>query len=202
MWLPTTPVSTLCVTKGVLLPGGKVDDPTFRAVAIGTAGDAVDLDFIYDGRSADTRALASGQLRQQIGLKLRAANGCNLIYVMWRLDRRQQLDVSAKINPGSRTHAQCGASGYTKLSPSYRTAVPALVAGARHLMQAQIAGDELFAWIDGQLAWRSGLPQEARYISGPSGIRSDNLAYRIIAMRAAVGQTGAAVPKCVTDGED
>lgn len=201
-WIPTSPVTSLCVTKGALLPGGKIDTPTFRAVALGTSGDAVDLDFVFDGRSAEARALASGGMRQQIGIKLRAANGCNLVYVMWRLDRRQQLDVSAKINPGSRTHAQCGASGYTKLIPSYRAAVPDLVVGTRHLMQAQILGGELFAWVDGQLLWRSGLPQEAQDISGPAGIRSDNLAYRIVDLRAPVGQTGAEAPRCVMDGED
>ena len=198
----TAPVSSLCITRGALLPGGKVNTPTFRAVAAGTSGDDVGFEFEFEGRSAEVRALASGGVRRQIGLKLRAADGCNLVYAMWRLDPRPMLEVSTKINPGSRTHAQCGARGYAKLTPSYEGRVPALVGGARHWMYVQIFGDELYAWIDGQLVWQGRLPQEARYIAGPSGVRSDNVAYSIRTMWATPGQTGAGVPRCLTDGED
>ena len=198
----TTPIRSLCVTKGALLAGGRVNVPTFRAVATETAGDDVGLEFVYEGRATDPRALASGQVRRQIGLKLRAADGCNLIYAMWRLDPRPQLEISTKINPGSRTHAQCGARGYTKLSPSYEERLPPLVNGGRHWMYAQIVGDELYAWIDGQLVWRGNLPQDARYITGPSGVRSDNVTYRILTMWATPGQTGADMPRCLTDSED
>ena len=196
------PVSSLCITRGALLSGGKVNAPTFRAVAAGTSGNDAGLEFEYEGRSAETRALASGGIRRQLGLKLRAADGCNLVYAMWRLDPRPQIEVSTKINPGSRTHAQCGARGYSKLTPSYEARIPALVGGGRHWMFAQIFGDDLYAWIDGQLAWRGSLPQEARYVAGPAGVRSDNVAYRILTTWATPGQTGAGVPKCLMDGED
>ena len=138
-------ISTVCVTKGALLPGGKVNSPTFRAVAPGTSGNDVGIDFVYEGRSTDARALASGQIRRQVGLKLRAADGCNLVYVMWRLDPRPRIEVSTKLNPGSRTHAQCGTRGYEKLSPSHEARIPPLVGGGGHWMYAQIVRDDLYA---------------------------------------------------------
>ena len=195
-------ISTVCVTRGALLPGGKVDSPTFRAVAPGTSGDDVGIDFVYEGRSTDVRALASGQIRRQIGLKLRAADGCNLVYVMWRLDPRPRIEVSTKLNPGSRTHSQCGTRGYQKITPGHETRIPPLVSGDGHWMYAQIVRDDLYAWIDGQLVWRGRLPQEARDIVGPSGIRSDNLAYSIRTLWATPGRTSAGVPRCLTDAED
>ena len=196
--MPQVALRSLCVTKGSL-QSGSVDSPTFRAVALGTSGEAVAINFVYRGRSQQTRALASGQVRRQIGLKLRAANGCNLVYVMWRLDPKPMLEMSIKHNPGARTHAECGAQGYTKLG---HAAAPALRSGDQHSMQAAITGDDLLVWIDGQLAWQGTLPAEARSFSGPSGFRSDNLAYDLVGIYAPAGQTGAAVPKCVTDGED
>src|SRR5262249_13595751 len=136
---------------------------------------------------------------RQIGLKLRAANGCNLVYVMWRLDPRPDIEVSVKINPGAQVHSECGTHGYTKIAPDYQAPVPDLRAVERHSLHAQITGDELTAWIDEQVAWKGALPYEVRSISGPSGIRSDNLAYDVIGVWAIVGQTG--TPH-VADGED
>lgn len=194
----------VCVTKGALVPGKlAVDTPTFRAVGLGTSGDAVSLDFTYHGHSTDSRALASGQMRRQLGLKLRAANGCNLVYVMWRLDPKPALEISIKVNPGMTTHAECGANGYTKLKkPTYHTAVPALLDGEKHVLQAEIVGDELFAWIDGSLAWRGDLPAEAKAMSGPSGFRSDNLMYDINTFSAPPGHTAGDKPHCVQSDED
>ncbi|HSX22279.1 MAG TPA: hypothetical protein VLE97_05840 [Gaiellaceae bacterium] len=168
-------------------------------MAIGTAGDAAAIDFVYRGQSRGERALASGQIRRQIGLKLRAANGCNLVYAMWRFDPRPQLEVSVKINPGARTHAECGARGYTKLRP-----VPASepVPGQRHTVAATIAGDELRAWIDGQLIWQGYLPAEARGLVGPAGLRSDNVAYDLQTIWATPGNTGHTAAHCLADGED
>ncbi len=99
-----------------------------------------------------------------------------MVYVMWRLDPRPMLDVSVKRNPGKRTHEECGADGYTKVRPARRPGrVPALVPGATHSLRAEIVGDDLFAWIDGVLAWQGRLPDEARALAGPAGLRTDNL---------------------------
>lgn len=204
----------VCVTKGGFLAGTEpgtgsgsgawtVREPTFRAIGLGTRGDAVSLGFHYTGAPEHTRALASGEVRRQIGLKLRAENGCNLVYVMWRLDPKPTLEVSIKVNPGMRTHEECGANGYTKIKkPSYHVAVPALLQGENHTIQAEIVDDELFAWIDGELTWRGELPKTARAMSGPSGWRSDNLGYEVTSFQAPSGKTNAEKPKCVEIEED
>ena len=179
------PKSGLCVTKGVLAT--TVSAPTLRAVKPGTSGESAALTFVYRGDTETTRALASGKERRQLGLKLRAANGCNLVYVMWRLDPKPMLDVSVKSNPGMRTHEDCGAGGYVKVKAAETSPVPALVVGEKHVLRAVIEGDELRAYIDDALAWRGTLPGAARALAGPSGLRSDNLAFELVAFDAPNG---------------
>jgi hypothetical protein len=173
--IAVAPVKDLCVTRGAIADRA-IKEPTVRAFAPTAGGDAASLTFTFKGDAATTRALANGQDRRQLGLKLRAQDGCNVIYVMWRLDPKPKLDVSVKRNPGKRTHEECGADGYTKVKPSHKAApVPALAAGDAHTLRAEIVGDELFAWIDGTLAWQGTLPAEARDLAGPAGLRTDNL---------------------------
>lgn len=170
--------AALCVTKGELA-GSLVDTPTFRAVAPAGNGDAASLRFAMRGSSERARALASGDTRRQLGLKLRAQDGCNVLYVMWRLDPKPRLEVSIKRNPGSHTHEQCGARGYTKLRPVRAAATPAIDDGREHELRAEISGDELVAWIDGRVVWHGLLPDGARELQGPAGLRADNLAFEL-----------------------
>ena len=200
--ISVAPVS-ICVTKGALLAGGRVEDPTFRGVAVGTSGQAAAIVFSYEGPSRGTRALGSGQIRRQIGLKLKAQDGCNLVYAMWRLDPRPRIEVSTKINPGSRTHAECGTRGYAKVNPDYQGNVPALSPGEQHWMQAEIVDDALAVWVDGQLAWQGQIPAQARYVDGPSGMRSDNIGYRILGFYAPRTRSAGSMSfECVHGGED
>jgi hypothetical protein len=191
---PTAPIAhdNLCVTKGTIDRGEVlgVRDPTVRAFARGSTGDAVSMRFVFHGDSAKGRALSSGQMRRQLGLKLRAANSCNVVYVMWRMDPKSVIEVSVKSNPGMRTHSECGAEGYTKVKP--QTVAPALESGARHTLAAEIVGDELTATIDGQIAWRGVLPQSARAIHGPAGFRSDNVSFDIEELSAPLGESSTA----------
>jgi hypothetical protein len=173
--------SALCVTKGELT-GAVVDAPTFRAFSRESSGDAAALSFITHGETSTTRELASGQLRRQIGLKLRADDGCNLVYVMWRLDPKPQLEVSVKSNPNLHDSKDCGANGYTKVRPD--RSVLDLRPGDRHELRAEIRGDALTATIDGTVVWHGDLPAEARALTGPAGLRSDNLAYEIASFSA------------------
>ena len=189
------PVSELCVTRGAI-DQAAITQPTVRAFAPSAAGDAAQLAFTFKGDAAESRALANGQDRRQVGLKLRAQDGCNVIYVMWRLDPKPKLDVSVKRNPGKRTHDECGADGYTKVKPSRRPATPPeLISGAAHTLRAEIQGDELLAWIDGTLAWQGRLPDEARALSGPAGLRTDNLELANLELSAAPHAGPAAVCK-------
>lgn len=194
--VPVAPVAAdrLCVTKGAAALGSRVTEPTMRAVALGSAGDAASLSFVYRGETAVSRELASGESRRQLGLKLRAQDGCNLVYVMWRLDPKPAISVSVKRNPGKRTHKECGANGYTRIKPLRGPAlapVPALVLGASHTLRAEISGDDLLAWIDDQLVWRGSLPAAARDLSGPAGLRSDNVSFDLASFSAGpAGPTG------------
>jgi len=175
--------TTLCVTSGKL-EGVHVAVPSFRAVAPGHGGDAASLDVVVKGETAATKSLASGQERRQLGLKLRAENGCNLVYVMWRLDPKPKLEVSVKRNPGAHTAKDCGADGYTKVKPAFAETPPALDDGAHHTLRAEIIKDALYAWIDGRIAWRGTLPAIAGELSGPAGVRSDNLDFEITSFSA------------------
>lgn len=199
--LEVTPITSdaLCITHGEVA-GIEINDPTVRGYARGAGGDAAELTFTYRGESFDTRKLAGGQARRQLGLKLRAKDSCNVVYVMWRLDPRPLLDVSVKANPLATTHEQCGAGGYTKVKPYRKTFVPAFTYGTTHTLRAEIVGDELFAWIDGTLLWQGRLPDAARAIAGPAGIRSDNVRFDLVALATQPGTPAATAPACKREG--
>src|SRR4051794_14331529 len=57
------------------------------------------LRFRLLGASDDAAPLGSGLVRQQIGLKLRAADPCNLVYVMWRSAPDSRIAIFVKRNP-------------------------------------------------------------------------------------------------------
>jgi hypothetical protein len=175
--------ASLCVTHGAIADGA-IAEPTVRAFALNTNGDAAELAFTYASDSSETRTLESGQLRRQVGLKLRAQNSCNVVYVMWRVAPKPGLQVQVKHNPGKARNEECGTDGYLKLKSAEQLAVPALVAGTSHHLRAEIVGDELHAWIDGQLAWTGELPADARDIAGPAGLRTDNVRLGDVAFSA------------------
>ena len=189
----------LCVTKGSI-DGAAISEPTMRGYAIGAGGDAAQLTFTYRGESFETRELAGGQARRQIGIKLRARDSCNVVYVMWRLDPRPKLDVSIKVNPLKRTHEECGAGGYTKVRPLKKTYVPAFEFGKTYSLRAEIVGDDLYAWIDGQLLFQGRLPAAAREVRGPAGIRSDNVKYDLVEL--AVPRGDGKTEACKREGGD
>jgi hypothetical protein len=205
-WKPTLDVATiaaadLCVTKGAVL-GATIEEPTVRGYARGAGGDAASLVFTYRGESFETRELAGGQARRQIGIKLRAQDSCNVVYVMWRLDPKPKLDVSVKLNPRNKTHEECGAGGYTKIRPHKKTFIPAFEYGKTHTLRAEIVGDELYAWIDDKLLFQGTLPAPARSLTGPAGIRSDNVKFDLVSLSAAPGAGAATAPACKREGAD
>jgi hypothetical protein len=131
------------------------------------------LSFCYRGPSQTAEPLASGELRRQIGLKLRAENTCNVVYVMWHVAPTSGVHVSVKWNPNLHAHSECGDRGYINL-PGPSTAIPAIREGEKHSLEARIDGDVLQVKADGALAWEGHLPPEAFAFDGPVGIRSDN----------------------------
>jgi hypothetical protein len=76
-----------------------------------------------------------------------------------------------------RTHAECGARGYTKVKPATSSPVASFEDGAEHVLEAAIDGDTLTAKLDGEIVWQGDLPEAARSLDGPAGFRSDNITY-------------------------
>lgn len=168
----------LRVTLGELVPGPegmlRVEAPKLRAALLDRGPQEARLRFRYLGPTGESAPLASGELRRQIGLKLREQDGCNLVYVMWRLAPRPELVVSLKRNPGMRRSAECGAGGYRNLEPERRGPLPELVPGGEHRLSARLEGEILQVEVDGALAWSGRLGPEALELRGPVGLRTDN----------------------------
>jgi hypothetical protein len=175
--LEPVPAAALTVTSGDVRPaagdGLAIRAPVVRAVAEGRGRGDVELAFVYRGPSHDLVPLASGEARRQIGLKLRALDGCNLLYVMWHIEPTTGIHVALKSNPGQRG-AECGDRGYRTLAPTWSSAVPPVRVGDRRTLRATIERDEMRVTADGVLVWRGRLPPEALALDGPVGLRSDN----------------------------
>jgi len=177
----------LCVSAGEIeqLAGHRlgIEEPGVRAVVLADTPQAAEIQFTYRGPSAGTKPLASGEVRRQIGLKLRAQDSCNLLYVMWWIEPRNQIAVSIKRNPGQRTHEDCGARGYVNMKARRRAPAPRIEPGSTHTLRAELLGHELRVWSDGAPVWEGTLPAEVEDFDGPVGLRSDNvrmeLAYRV-----------------------
>jgi hypothetical protein len=154
-----------------------IASPTLRAELGREPRSAAELSFEYQGPTESEAPLASGELRRQIGLKLRAQDTCNVVYVMWHIEPSPGIVVSLKNNPGQSRHAECGDRGYAVLSPRTWLPVPRVEAGHQHVLGAAIRGRELHVTVDGNPSWVGELPQAAFSFDGPVGLRSDNGAF-------------------------
>jgi hypothetical protein len=59
----------------------------------------VTVDFTYLGPTQDVSHLADGEVRSQFGVKLRAQDTCNIVYVMWQFAPAQRIAVSVSAIP-------------------------------------------------------------------------------------------------------
>jgi hypothetical protein len=208
----------LCVTNGAVtaLPGGRlaIETPSSRAVVqVGTenaADQAAEIHFQYLGPSQDSKPLASGELRRQIGLKLRAQDTCNLIYAMWHIEPDARVAVSIKRNADMHTHEQCGAHGYINFKSQDSIAPPPPIRpGEAHTLRAELRGRDLTVTADGKVAWRGPLGDELPLAVGPPGFRTDNarFAFEYFASaptgsRATAQRATSAQARCViSDGD-
>jgi hypothetical protein len=173
----------LCVTEGELVSargsGLSVATPRMRAyvnqpVAHPVAAESAQIHFIYLGPTAQRVELASGEQRVQFGLKLRAADACNLLYVMWRVEPQPGLVVSVKTNPNAHASAVCGNEGYETLKPQSSAPLPRLRVGGSHTLRATLRLDQLRVWVDERPVWQ-GDASAASALQGPAGVRSDNV---------------------------
>jgi hypothetical protein len=168
----------LCVTEGAIEKSARgrlmVNAPKMRAyVNAGISQDAEGR-FTYMGPTTEASRLGSGETRRQFGLKLRAQDPCNLVYVMWRIDPESKLVVSVKRNPTAHTSAECANRGYQNIKPRRSAAVPKLRPGDAHTLRAEMKGQELRVFVDSEAVWEGSVGPEAAGLAGPVGIRSDN----------------------------
>jgi hypothetical protein len=124
--------------------------------------------------SADERALASGLLRRQIGLKLRAQDTCNVVYAMWHIEPDSRIAVSVKRNPGKHRHVECGVQGYVTIEPSTAAAAPTVSPGSSHTLRASLDEDTIEVDADGVRVFSAKIDQANLDFDGPVGLRTDN----------------------------
>jgi hypothetical protein len=202
--LISVPRAKLCVTEGAIdgLPGEQlsVTVPKMRAYLNEFTPQAVEAHFTYLGPTGNQAPLASGELRRQFGLKLRAQDACNLVYAMWRIEPESKLVVSVKSNPGQHTSPECGNRGYVNIKPHRSTPLPILRSGETHDLRAEMNGADLKVYADDSPVWEGSVGSDALDFDGPVGIRSDN-ARLLMELRAGGARAGRA-PGCRSgDGE-
>jgi hypothetical protein len=196
-----SPVSkaNLCVTEGTIdaLPGQRlaVDVAKMRAYVNAYTQPEAEARFTYLGATPNETPLASGEMRRQFGLKLRAQDACNLVYAMWRIEPESKLVVSVKSNPGEHSSAQCGNRGYQNIKPRRSSPVATLEPGAAHTLRAQMKGAEMQVFADNFLVWEGSVGPDALRFDGPVGIRSDNARLQI-ELAAPVEQRSGTLPGC------
>jgi hypothetical protein len=176
-------ISAICVTNGAVTesPGGGllVETPSSRAVVPGSGSKTVEIRFRYLGPSQGSKPLASGEMRRQIGLKLRAQDTCNLLYAMWHIEPDSRIAVSVKRNPGKSTHQQCDARGYLNIKPE-RGAPPAPIrVNQRHSLRAVLDGTRLTLVADGETVWVGSVGNTIFEFDGPAGFRTDNARFEL-----------------------
>ncbi len=154
-----------------------VDVPEVRAVLRTQTLQAAALRFTYLGPTVGSRPLASGEMRRQLGLKFRAQDTCNVVYVMWHIEPDSKIAASVKRNPGQQTHAQCGARGYTNVRPRRAVPISPIVPGGIRTLQATLRGNDLTVLVDGAIVWKGTLPAWIADFDGPVGFRSDNVRF-------------------------
>jgi len=152
-----------------------VSTKEMRATLKFTTEQTATVKFTYLGPTKDVASLGSGEVRSQFGIKLRAQDDCNVIYVMWHFVPDQKIAVSIKRNPGKRTHAQCLDRGYiNNLKPRLSDAPPAVEPNQPHVLTATMSGSDLSVTADNKLVWWGDLGPIALALRGPVGLRSDN----------------------------
>ena len=195
--MTSEPRSQLCITEGEInqLDGNKlsVSVPKMRAFVTDPTLQEVEAHFKYLGRSTKTIPLASGQIRRQFGLKLRAQNGCNLVYAMWRIRPVQELVVSVKSNPGMTKSAECDAHGYHNIKHTAQHPMPQIQIGKSYTLRAIMEGSKMRVYANNKLVWEGDVGPEALAFDGPVGVRTDNghFEFELFAAKPGAGQHGA-----------
>ncbi len=138
------------------------------------------LQFRYRGQTPDPEPNRSGKIVEQIGVKLRTLNTCNVLYVMWRITQPEGIAVKLKRNPGLSQHKDCGANGYIPIAPSSQMPLAVTATDQRtHRLNVMMEDLDGAVWIsvqvDGHIVWTGEVSQRLlEGIVGPAGFRTDN----------------------------
>ena len=152
-----------------------VSSKEMRATLKARTAQSVAVNFTYLGPTKEVSRLGSGEIRSQFGIKLRAQDTCNIVYVMWHFAPDQKIAVSVKRNPGQRTHEECLDRGYiNNFKPRTSGLATPVRTNEPHTLQASMAGSNLTVMADQQKIWEGDLGPVALEFDGPVGLRSDN----------------------------
>lgn len=135
----------------------------------------VTVKFTFLGPTKQVSHLGDGEVRSQFGIKLRAQDTCNIVYVMWHFSPNQKIAVSVKRNPGKRTHEDCLDHGYiNNIKPRISALPPSVHADEPHTLSAIMSGSNLTVKADDGVVWEGDLGPVSLEFDGPVGLRSDN----------------------------
>jgi hypothetical protein len=180
--LKNVPRSGLQVTEGTLAAYGhkgqiRTRDAAMRAVVRGHDADRARVSFNLLGPSKRTSARDAGIVHRRIGLRLLAANPCNLVNVTWQSAPTQAIEVQVKTNPAQTTSAQCANSGYDTIAvvpltlPVSATRTHTLEATVRPVGSGAVY---LRVLADRGIVWEGALPAVlVAEVRGSVGVRSD-----------------------------
>ena len=153
----------------------KVSTKEMRASLKFSTEQSVIVKFTYLGPTKEVAQLGSKEVRSQFGVKLRAHDDCNAVYIMWHFAPDQKIAVSVKRNPGKRTHAECLDRGYiNNIKPRIADLPQRVEVNQPHVLAASMSGSDLTVTADNKLVWWGDLGPVALSFSGPIGLRSDN----------------------------
>lgn len=152
-----------------------INHPSVRAVKDDSEGIAeTTLHFRYDGPTEEKKPLGSGEIRHQMGVKLYAADGNNVVYCMWRFDPDEP-------TPAGNVQVQVKWEGeYYPADEIYSMSKQlAPEVGRVYRLRAAVDNEVVRVWIMDEPVWVGALPEDImrnlKLQRGLIGLRADNV---------------------------
>jgi len=167
------------VTNGRIekAPGNRlrVDTPEMRANLKVQTPQSVALKFTYLGPTTVVSRFANGAVVSQFGIKLRAQDYCNTVFVAWHFAPQQRIAVSVRRNSGMTARAECMEKGnVNNIKPRVSAPPPPVQPKEPHTLTASMDGSKLTVVADGKIVWQRDLGPVVLEFSGPVGLLSNN----------------------------
>jgi hypothetical protein len=103
---------------------------------------------------------------------------------MWRLGLGSSIVASVKSNPEASLHAECKNHGYRNLKPLWSVPVEEPTPDSVHELSARIDSDLLEVHVDGRPVLRARVTGLDTPTIGSSGLRSDNVQFELLELKA------------------